>query len=515
MRANTVARRAALVAWETAREAWWVIRCLPHLALVLLAATVLALAGGHLLTGSGSGVGLGFLLAWPRLGWSSWLEVSDRATNRAHRRFWVGNATACGLSVHHPGQGREGRTVPHLLRRGTTCRGGVARLRFRLAAGQTLDDVDRAAPALASLLGGHSVRVAADGPTRAVVTLALRDLLVHPTHTPPPTETVAPGCHPLGSVALGRTLTGDPWTADARAHTLVAGMTGAGKASVMWSLLIALGPSVRAGTVRLVGVDLKAGMELTHAQKMFSALATTPEQAVAILEREADLLAKRADAMAGVERSHTPTKESPHVLLVVDELAALTAYIADPLLRRRADTALRLLLTQGRAPGVSVWAWVQDPRKDTVPMRNLFPQMIGLRLKDAFETEMVLGEAATRTAPCHRIDPRHPGTGYAITEDGTATKVRAHYAPDHLIHQMAAEHPTPHRLPAVSVTETPDRVDADRAPATSRPVDEPVAAPTPWSSSTTAPAASAPRRRKPRKPRTPRRTAETVGGDAA
>jgi S-DNA-T family DNA segregation ATPase FtsK/SpoIIIE len=171
---------------------------------------------------------------------------------------------------------------------------------------------------------------------------------------------------------------------DARAHTLVAGVTGAGKASVMWSLLIGLGPVVRAGLVRLVGVDLKAGMELTHARGMFSAVATTPEQAVAILEREADLLANRADTMAGHQRSHTPTPASPHVLVVVDELAALTAYIADPMLRRRADTALRLLLTQGRAPGVSVWAWVQDPRKDTVPMRNLFPHMFGLRIKYAY-----------------------------------------------------------------------------------------------------------------------------------
>ena len=121
MRASSLVRRSGLVAWETAREAWWVIRCLPRLALVLLAATVLSLVGGHLLAGSGSGLGLGLLLVWPRLGWSSWLQVSDQATARAHRRFWVGNATACGLSVHHPGQGREGRSVPRLLRRGSTC----------------------------------------------------------------------------------------------------------------------------------------------------------------------------------------------------------------------------------------------------------------------------------------------------------------------------------------------------------------------------------------------------------
>jgi S-DNA-T family DNA segregation ATPase FtsK/SpoIIIE len=252
-------------------------------------------------------------------------------------------------------------------------------------------------------------------------------------------------------------------------------------------------------------------MELTHARGMFCAVATTPEQAVAILEREADLLAKRADAMAGIERSHTPTVDRPCVLVVVDELAALTSYISDSMLRRRADTALRLLLTQGRAPGVSVWAWVQDPRKDTVPMRNLFPQMVGLRLKDAFETEMVLGEAATKTAPCHRIDPRHPGTGYAITEDGTATKVRAHYASDHLIHLVAAEYATPHRLPPVSLAPAPDPLAGYRATS-------PAASAAPQERTTGEPVGRATdsRPRKPRKPRTPRAgTRQPVGGDAA
>jgi S-DNA-T family DNA segregation ATPase FtsK/SpoIIIE len=236
---------------------------------------------------------------------------------------------------------------------------------------------------------------------------------------------------------------------------------------------------------------------------------------VAVLEREADLLTQRADRMAGVERSHTPTRDSPHVLVVVDELAALTAYITDPTLRRRADTALRLLLTQGRAPGVSVWAWVQDPRKDTVPMRNLFPQMVGLRLKDGFETEMVLGEAGTRTAPCHRLDPRHPGTGYAITEDGTATKVRAHYATDALIHAVARDCPTPHRLPPVSLAPTPDPVTSLRPTAAhdaAGTVERPRAATPSGTSSTPT------RERRPRKPRAPRastRARAAAGNDAA
>jgi S-DNA-T family DNA segregation ATPase FtsK/SpoIIIE len=381
----------------------------------------------------------------------------------------------------------------------------VETVRLRFTTGQTLDNVDRAAPGLAAAWGAHAVRVAPDGPSGALVTLALRDVLTHPTMAPHPGNTISTG-HPLASVDLGRALSGDPWTADARIHTLVAGMTGAGKGSVMWSLLVGVAPAVKTGTVRLVGVDLKAGMELTHAPALFSALATNQEQAVAVLEREADLLTKRAARMAGVVRVHEPTPDDPHVLVVVDELAALTAYITDVQLRRRADTALRLILTQGRAPGWSVWAWVQDPRKDTVPMRNLFPQMVGLRLKDAFETEMVLGDAATRTAPCHRISPRHPGTGYAVTEDGSVSKVRAHYADDDLIHTINHDYPTRHLLPAVSLAPAPDPYDLGlRAlPRTDPDHTEP---------ETRAAAGGSPRGRKPRKPRAPR--ASTKAGESA
>jgi S-DNA-T family DNA segregation ATPase FtsK/SpoIIIE len=490
---------------ELGREVWWVARCLPRLALLLVTAAVGLWVAGQHVPAVGSGLGLGLLVAWPQLHWSSWLDVTDRATQRSHRDRWVRTCVAVGLSVPGPDatSGGPRRLVPRL--RKNRCRDGVETIRLRFASGQTLDDVDRAAPALAAAWGAHAVRVAPDGPSGALLTLALRDLLARPTATPMPPEVLAG--HPLERVELGRALSGNLWTADARIHTLVAGMTGAGKGSVMWSLLVALAPAVHAGTVRLVGVDLKAGMELTHGPALFSALATTPEQAVAVLEREADLLTNRADRMAGLARAHQPTPQDPHVLVVVDELAALTAYITDAQLRRRADTALRILLTQGRAPGWSVWAWVQDPRKDTVPMRNLFPQMVGLRLKDSFETEMVLGEAATKTAPCHRIDPRHPGTGYAVTEDGSVSKVRAHYANDDLIHHINQTYPARHVLPAVSLAPAPDPYGLGlRSVPTPRPEATESQAPAP----TAAPSSGS---RKPRKPRAPR--ASTRAGESA
>ena len=47
-------------------------------------------------------------------------------------------------------------------------------------------------------------------------------------------------------------------------------------------------------------------------------------------------------------------------------------------IRRRIDNALGLLLSQGRAVGVSVVGAIQDPRKEVLPARDLFPIRIGV-----------------------------------------------------------------------------------------------------------------------------------------
>ena len=70
-------------------------------------------------------------------------------------------------------------------------------------------------------------------------------------------------------------------------------------------------------------------------------------------------------------------------MVMIDELAAMTAYCPERDLQRRAEMAINLLCSQGRAPGFVVFACLQDPRKEVIPSRGLFTQMVGLRLKDA------------------------------------------------------------------------------------------------------------------------------------
>jgi S-DNA-T family DNA segregation ATPase FtsK/SpoIIIE len=60
----------------------------------------------------------------------------------------------------------------------------------------------------------------------------------------------------LEAVAIGRREDGEPWRVKVLGtHILVAGMTGAGKGSVLWSLLRALGPEIRDCPVRHIKAE--------------------------------------------------------------------------------------------------------------------------------------------------------------------------------------------------------------------------------------------------------------------
>jgi DNA segregation ATPase FtsK/SpoIIIE, S-DNA-T family len=92
------------------------------------------------------------------------------------------------------------------------------------------------------------------------------------------------------------------------------------------------------------------------------------------------------------------------VVVLVDEVAFLTAYQRDRKLRERIKAALATLTTQGRAVGYAVVAALQDPRKDVLTIRNLFPDRIAMRPDEPEQTDMVLGDGARdRGAACELI----------------------------------------------------------------------------------------------------------------
>lgn len=208
-------------------------------------------------------------------------------------------------------------------------------------------------------------------------------------------------------------------------HVLIAGAMGSGKGSVQASIIRALIPGVRSGVVTLIGIDPK-GVELFLGRACFAELADDGVVGmVELLEATAADMQERLKGMklAGL-RVFKPSVSTPLVVIMIDELAALLAYCTDRALKARATAALSIILTQGRAPGFVVVASVQDPRKDIVSLRDLFPTRIALRTTEAEHADMILGDGAQNAgALCHLIPESTPGVGY-VRLDGHREPMR-------------------------------------------------------------------------------------------
>jgi S-DNA-T family DNA segregation ATPase FtsK/SpoIIIE len=324
------------------------------------------------------------------------------------------------------------------------------RVLVRMLLGQCTEDYERAAPELGHSFGAASCRIREDRPGNVWLEFTTKDPLVKTVPALPVSENVD-----LEAVAIGMQENGEPWRVKVLgSHILVAGMTGSGKGSVLWSLLRSLGPEIRDGRVAVWAIDPKGGMELGPGRALYTRFAVpslddldAPYERIAVLLEDAvKVMQRRAGGLAdGLIRKHTPTIEEPLVLVVIDEIANLTAYLTDRKVKDRINRALGLLLTQGRAVGVCVVGALQDPRREVMALRNLFPDKVGLRLDGPAEVDMVLGDSAREQgAYCDRIPAGLPGVGY-VRVDGVRepTRVRAGYVTDDDIAAMVVDYAAP------------------------------------------------------------------------
>ncbi|MET7769103.1 FtsK/SpoIIIE domain-containing protein [Nocardia sp. NPDC005366] len=301
-----------------------------------------------------------------------------------------------------------------------------------MMAGQTRKDwsAPDVLDAFAQVLAVPDVSVSFPDP--GVVRLQVRvfDTLAAPATMP---VTVHNGVN-LEAVPVGITEHHDLWRLRVLyGHILLAGATGSGKGSVLWSLIASLGPAIRDGLVDVYLGDPKGGAEFGKGEnRLFVEFATDTATILTMLGKGVQVMQERlAHMRATGSRKHVPTTEHPLILIVIDEAAALSSYATrDEQLEFRRLTGL--LLSQGRAAAVSVVAALQDPSKETMPNRQLFPIRIGLRLDEPTQTAMVHGHGARdRGARCEEISEHTPGVGY-VGEDGTTefVRVRAFYVSD-------------------------------------------------------------------------------------
>lgn len=234
---------------------------------------------------------------------------------------------------------------------------------------------------------------------------------------PLPWRRTRPGEEKRGLLWFRDALSGRVLSFSVGQHVFVAGQTGSGKSWLLDALIshLVYGP-VADGLASVRGVDLKDGVQFERWRGRMESLATSLEETVALLEevdgeRERRNLWLRAKGLEKVAEG----MGLPFVFVFVDEAAELSGGIGkeERQLQERAMRLLSRLLRLGRSAGVTVVAATQDPRKDAFPLRDMFPNRIGLSLADSSESVMLMGEDAVEAgcAP-HAIPLSRPGTGY-------------------------------------------------------------------------------------------------------
>ncbi|HEX5403519.1 MAG TPA: FtsK/SpoIIIE domain-containing protein [Pseudonocardiaceae bacterium] len=321
-------------------------------------------------------------------------------------------------------------------------------VRVRLVPGQKPEDYDEAARALASARKVARCQVRELKPHVVSIDFQRRNLLADAVACRP----IADGEVDLRQVWSGRTEYGQDWHVSlAGSHTLVAGSTGAGKNSVMWCPLVSIAPAIRDGLVRVSGIDPK-GMELAYGRRIFHRYAVTGAAALGVLDELVAAMDARKAEFAGRVRSVPISVEHPLEIVEFDEIGALTKY-TDRKTREAITERVALLTTQGRALGFTVRGYVQEPTKDTVPVRDLFPRRICLRVAAKSHVGMVLGDQAyERGAWANRIGESEAGVGYVFGEGvREPLRVRAGWVSDETIKELEAfvAGGTVHQLPVV------------------------------------------------------------------
>ena len=413
-------------------------RVLPTLAERLYAAVTVLAAGGWVTAGAVLGPFItpmpqilaagGLVLAVP---W--WAHGRRRARVRVERKLevWPEIAAAVGLA---------GSQVMSAL---VDVWGWRARL--RLARGQTITDVIAKIPALESGLGTHrgAVRVYPTPDDLANrCELRVLDMDPHADAIPWPGPSVTSITQPID---FGPFEDATPCRVlFLRRHGLAGGATGGGKSG--W-LNVLMGNLAACGDVVIWGIDLKRGMELGPWAPCIDRLATTPEEAralladaVAILEARAALLAERR------LRVWEPTPDMPALIILIDEYAELVDEAPEAI--KDADSVAR----RGRAVAVNLIAATQRPDAEgDGPGRRALPD----------------GHQGLLPRPRAQGRRPDPGAGHASRGVECARPQRAGQVPD-LVCRARHAPPRP-RLPAHRPGRRQHRALVRRLPAASGP----------------------------------------------
>jgi S-DNA-T family DNA segregation ATPase FtsK/SpoIIIE len=308
------------------------------------------------------------------------------------------------------------------------------RARLRLARGQTITDVIAKVPALESGLGTFrgAVRVYPT-PDDLANRCELRVLDIDPhadaiSWPGPSTTTITE------SIDLGPFEDAAPCKVlFLRRHVLFGGATGAGKSS---GLNVLMGNLAACRDVVIWAIDLKKGMELGPWASCIDRLATTPDEAralladaVRVLEARAALLAQRG------QRVWEPSPDMPALVIIIDEYAELSDDAPNAI--KHADSIAR----RGRAVAVNLVAATQRPTQKAMGQGAVRSQMdvrISFRVRERKDVDLILGQGML-AAGWHAHALNAPGKFLiAAAEHDTPKRARAYLVTDAAVADTAA-----------------------------------------------------------------------------
>lgn len=310
------------------------------------------------------------------------------------------------------------------------------RARFRLARGQTIDEVRARLSAIESGLGifRGAARVYPT-PDDLANRFELRVLDTDPhagaIRWPGPsvtsiTEPIEFG--PFEDAIPARVLF-------LRRHGLLGGATGSGKSG---GLNVLMGNLSACRDVVIWAIDLKNGMELQPWASCIDRLATNPAQARALLHDAVAILEARAAMLAATgQRAWQPTPEMPALIIVIDEYAELSDNASD------AAVYTDSLARRGRAVAVTLVAATQRPTQKAMGQGAVRSQMdirICFRVRERKDVDLILGQGML-SAGWHAHTLNAPGKFLmSAPEHDTPRRARAYLLTDDMVSLTASQH---------------------------------------------------------------------------
>jgi len=364
--------------------------------------------------------------AWRNADPASWDRIVAPRLRAAHRRYlartsmyrgrrWRDALHACDLYKEQ----RDGVVRWPRVRKLQAVSPSIDVLTVQLPLGisyrKFLDAVDELAPAL----NAEQLQVAkVKNQPRQVRLVIFRnnpfeDVDVDPAEILDDPEDVDFRALPIGEDELGQLVTLDLFGN----HLLVVGRMGAGKAGGLWNPMRALAPAIREGWAVVDGIDPKV-VELEPGRPAFRSLATKPEEFLPLVKEFRDRMEFRKEALKaqGLRKVPGVSADWPLNVLMIDELLMVVALSKDT---RELVPLLIEIMSQGRALGFSVCAYIQVAEKDNLPIRDFFTRRICLAVATASHVDMTLGEGMRdRGAVADQILlPEDAGVGYMIKSD--------------------------------------------------------------------------------------------------